>query len=102
MKSTLGHSPDLAEALMLAVGEPAYEPYRYTPLLRPSRTAVLEGKGYPGYPQGATCAAQDAADDAAGDATTFIHSSEQMRALGSSRSDFARARWGALGRRRAW
>lgn len=30
VKSALGRSPDIAEALMLALGEPAYEPFRFT------------------------------------------------------------------------
>ena len=34
LDAPLGHGPDLAEALMLALGEPAYEPYRYTDLPR--------------------------------------------------------------------
>jgi hypothetical protein len=83
----------------LALGEPSYEPYRYTSLLIPSRTAVLTGKSYAGYPQGATCAQQDMADDLQGDASFFVHSPEQMRAFSSTRGDFARTRWGWLGKR---
>jgi len=100
VKSALGRSPDIAEALMLALGEPAYEPFRFTPLLLPSRTAMFEGRNYPGYPQ-ATCSAQDALDDAAGDPSTFISSPEQMRLL-SQHSGQERIRWGSFHRRRAW
>jgi phage terminase large subunit len=32
VRATLGRSPDLAEALMLCLGEPAYEPFRYVPV----------------------------------------------------------------------
>jgi hypothetical protein len=32
VKNTLGKSPDLPGALMLALGEPLYEPFRYQPL----------------------------------------------------------------------
>jgi hypothetical protein len=98
VKSALGRSPDHAEALMLALGEPSYEPYRYQPLLIPSCT-VLTGRSYPGYPEGATCTQQDMADDLRGDASFFVHSTEQMRAVSSVRGDFARTRWGRLGKR---
>lgn len=66
VRSALGRSPDLAEALMLALGEPSYETFRFQPLLRhvPSSSPFLP----PQHPA-ASCAAQDAADDAAGDAT---------------------------------
>lgn len=100
VKSALGRSPDIAEALMLALGEPAYEPFRFTPLLLPSRTAMFEGRNYPGYPQ-ATYPAQDALDDAAGEPSTFISSPEQMRLL-SQHSGRERIRWGSFHRRRAW
>lgn len=103
VKSALGRSPDHAEALMLALGEPSYEPYRYQPLLIPSRTAVLTGKSYAGYPQGATCTQRDMADDLQGEPSAFISGgSEQMRAISTSRGDFARARWGRLGKRSTW
>jgi hypothetical protein len=58
---------------------------------------MLEGR----YPR-ATCSADDAAEDAAGGPTGFVHSSEQMRALSNTRAEFARVRWGRLGQRRAW
>jgi hypothetical protein len=32
VRSALGRSPDIAEALMVAMGEPRYEPFRHTPL----------------------------------------------------------------------
>ncbi len=100
VKSALGRSPDHAEALMLALGEASYEPYRYQPLLIPSRTAVLTGRSYPGYPESATCSAQDMADDMQGDGTAFITGgSEQMRAFNTTRGEFSRARWGRLGKR---
>jgi hypothetical protein len=35
VKSALGRSPDLAEALMLALGEPSYEPFAWTPVSSP-------------------------------------------------------------------
>ena len=100
MKSALGRSPVIAEALMLCLGEPEYQPYRYQPLLLPSRTAILEGRSYPGYPQ-ATCSAQDALDDSCSDASTFTTSAEQMRIL-SAHSGRARIRWVSFHRRRAW
>jgi hypothetical protein len=96
VKSALGRSPDHAEALMLALGEPSYEPYRY---LIPSRTAQLTGRSYPGYPEGAACTQQDMADDLQGDASFFVHSPDQIRAFASTHGDFARARWGRLGKR---
>ena len=52
VKSALGQSPDLAEALMLALGEPAYEPYRYTGLPR-LPTASLFDYAAPGDVPGA-------------------------------------------------
>jgi hypothetical protein len=84
---------------MLALGEPQYEPFRFTPLLIPSRTAIFASKSYAGYPQGATCAQQDMADDMQGDSSFFVHSADQLRAFNSTRGDFARARWGRLGKR---
>jgi hypothetical protein len=85
---------------MLALGEPAYEPFRYQPLLIPSRTAILTGPSYPGYPR-ATFSAQDALDDLMGGPSTFISSPEQMRLL-SQHSGRERIRWGSFHRRRAW
>ena len=82
---------------MLALGEPAYEPYRYQPLIIPSRHALLER----GYAQ-ASCSADDREDDAIGGPTAFVHSSAQMRALSGTRAEFARIRWGRLGSRRAY
>lgn len=63
VKSTLGRSPDHAESLMLALGEPSYEPFRFTPLLRhvPKSSPFA-----PPQQPAATCKAQDDADDMAG------------------------------------
>ena len=74
VRSALGRSPDLAEALMLALGEPSYEPFRFQPLLRDVPSSS------PFVPQSseATCKRQDDLDDMAGDSTFFVHSREQL------------------------
>jgi phage terminase large subunit len=63
VKSILGHSPDLAEAAMLALGEPSYEPFVHQHLPIPTRGQLLDRVGYGqrGGPQ-----ADDALEDALG------------------------------------
>jgi hypothetical protein len=87
----------MAEALMLALGEPQYEPFRYQPLLRNLPTS----SPFEARRSAASCQAQDDADDAAGDPSFFIRDAAQMRALGSPSAQ-ERIRWGSLNRRRAW
>jgi hypothetical protein len=93
VKSALGHSPDLAEALTLALGEPAYEPCRYTGLPRLPTSSPFDSAA-----RRATCQAQGYADDAAGDATFFVNDPLQMRLPPGANS----RRWGSLNRRKAW
>jgi hypothetical protein len=101
LDAPLGHSPDLAEALMLALGEPAYEPYRYTGLPRLPTSSPFDSAA-----RRATCQAQGDTDDAAGDATFFVNDPLQMRlppgansrrwgrSTGERHGEFARVRYG--------
>jgi hypothetical protein len=60
VKSILGRSPDLAEALMLCLGEAVHEPFRYVPI---GNSFVLH-RTTPGSGRELTGAEQDARDDA--------------------------------------
>jgi phage terminase large subunit len=60
VKSTLGKSPDLAESLMLALGEPTYEPFVY----RPIPNQFVFNRSLPGNGRELTGREQDAKDDA--------------------------------------
>ena len=63
VKSTLGRSPDLAESLMLALGEPTYEPFVYRPI---GNTFVFGNSPSRSHrPQREIDAEEDAANDAA-------------------------------------
>jgi hypothetical protein len=44
VKSLLGHSPDLAEALMLAIGEPDYQPFTYQRIPFVGRADRFDGR----------------------------------------------------------
>jgi len=61
VKSTLGHSPDKSEALMLALGEPEMAPWTYTPVLprRDGETRNVGGR----QSQREIDAAEDRAND---------------------------------------
>jgi hypothetical protein len=66
VKSAIGRSPDLAEALMIALGERQHEPWTYTPVPRPNGSfAVVPGRK-------ATIAQQDALEDAQATTTRII------------------------------
>ena len=99
VKSALGRSPDHAEALMLALGEPSYAPFRYSGL------PAYERNPWPaptGLQQRATCQDADDRDDMIGGPSTFITGgSEQMRAI-SAMGGRDRVRWPTFSRRRAW
>jgi hypothetical protein len=45
VKSALGKSPDLAEALMLAIGEPPHEPWVFIPVPRPGASTSFGNDG---------------------------------------------------------
>jgi predicted phage terminase large subunit-like protein len=94
---------DQVDALSQALNymrESPYEPYRYSGLPHYEHDPWSR-QSVSGYTVKDGCAAQDMRDDAQGDPAFFIHSPDQMRTLGSSR-DFARTRWGRLGKRSTW
>lgn len=98
IKSALGRSPDHAESLMLALGEPSYAPFRYSGLPR------YERNPWPAQTQSqqrASCQDDDDRDDLIGGPSTFIHSAEQMHAI-SAMGGRDRVRWSTFSRRRAW
>ena len=90
VRSALGRSPDLAEALMLALGEPTYEPFRYSGLPQIPRSSWME----PRHAAGASCAERDAIDDASGDATSFVNDASHMVSMGRDPRRYA-----SIGRR---
>ncbi|HEV3108897.1 MAG TPA: hypothetical protein VGY99_00270, partial [Candidatus Binataceae bacterium] len=61
VKSILGRSPDLAESLMLALGEPTYEPFVYQPI---GNSFTFHRTTTPGSGRELTGREQDARDDA--------------------------------------
>jgi hypothetical protein len=98
VKSALGRSPDHAEALILALGEPSYAPFRYSGLPK------YERNPWPAQTpaQRASCQADDDRDDMIGGPSTFIHGgAEQMHAI-SAMGGRDRVRWPTFSRRRCW
>lgn len=98
VKAKLGKSPHIAEAIMLALGEPSYEPYRYEGLPRlPTKS--------PWSPRPsstpATCQRQDDLDDAVGGPTFFV-TGGQAQMHGYAVSEFAGPRWSSLRGRKCW
>jgi hypothetical protein len=100
VKAKLGKSPDIAEAIMLELGEPGYEPFRYSGLPAYERSWP-HGSSQTQPQQHASCQAQNDLDDMIGGPSTFIHSPEQMR-MTSSLDGRDRVRWLSFGRRKAW
>jgi hypothetical protein len=99
VKSALGRSPDHAEALMLALGEPSYAPFRYSGLPAYERNPWPAQRA--SQAQVATCQADDDRDDMIGGPSTFITGgSDQMRAISAMGGD--RVRWPTFSRRRCW
>jgi hypothetical protein len=105
VRSALGKSPDLAEALMLAPGEPPYEKIVYRPLrldnlpVTPMTPVFDSRRSRTGGGVWGSCEAQDRLDDAAGDSTFIVHSGAQMR---NAIDGPDRLRYGSLYRRKAW
>lgn len=104
VKSVLGRSPDIAEAIMLALGEPRYEPYRYSGLARghlpvsAMTPAFDQRRSRTGGGVWGSCEAQDRMDDCAGDPTSVY----DPGAPAPSYDTHERMRYGSLYRRRAW
>ena len=74
--------------------ENQYAPYRYSGLPRLEARSPWSRDSS----SGATCQAQDDAEDAAGEATFFVNDPIQMRLSPGSNP----RRWGSLNRRKAW
>lgn len=90
----------IAEAVMLALGEPSYAPFRYSGLPSYERNPWLSQHAV--QAQVASCQADDDRDDLIGGPSTFITGgSEQMRAI-SAMGGPSRTRWPSWGKRRAW